>query len=113
LAVTSWAKKLMPVALPPGRARLATSPNLTGVFGAAGSWRASVAVARFAGHVRQRGSDQLAYATSIPQRGLLSRPSLQLHLKTERLAEASRPVTTQTLLTALLLLQEPQETSKR
>ena len=30
LAATSWAKKLMPVALPPGRARLATRPSLTG-----------------------------------------------------------------------------------
>src|SRR5262245_14249051 len=30
LAATSRVKKLMPVALPPGRARLATRPNLTG-----------------------------------------------------------------------------------
>jgi hypothetical protein len=30
LAVTSWRKKLMPVALPPGRARLATRPSWTG-----------------------------------------------------------------------------------
>src|SRR5262249_55521424 len=31
-ATTSWKKKLIPVALPSGRARLATRPNLTGVF---------------------------------------------------------------------------------
>src|SRR5262245_60538849 len=30
LAASSWEKKLMRVALPPGRARLATRPNLTG-----------------------------------------------------------------------------------
>ena len=30
LATTSWVKKLMPVALPPGRARLATRPSWTG-----------------------------------------------------------------------------------
>src|SRR5262249_56125890 len=30
LVATSWPKKLMPVALPPGRARLATRPSLTG-----------------------------------------------------------------------------------
>jgi hypothetical protein len=30
LALISWAKKLMPVALPPGQARLATRPSLTG-----------------------------------------------------------------------------------
>ena len=30
MATTSWTKKLMPVALPPGRARLATRPSLTG-----------------------------------------------------------------------------------
>ena len=30
MATTSWLKKLMPVALPPGRARLATRPSWTG-----------------------------------------------------------------------------------
>ena len=30
MARTSWTKKLTPVALPPGRARLATRPSLTG-----------------------------------------------------------------------------------
>src|SRR5207248_2870851 len=30
LAITSEAKKFIPVALPPGRAKLATRPNLTG-----------------------------------------------------------------------------------
>jgi hypothetical protein len=30
LACVSFAKKLRPVAFPPGRARLATSPSLTG-----------------------------------------------------------------------------------
>src|ERR1039458_9582208 len=33
LAVTSVLKKLMPVTLPPGRARLATRPSLTGSSG--------------------------------------------------------------------------------
>ena len=33
MATTSVMKKLMPVALPPGRARLATRPNLTGSWG--------------------------------------------------------------------------------
>ena len=31
MATTSWTKKLMPVALPPGWARLATRPSLTGL----------------------------------------------------------------------------------
>ena len=50
-AITSTVKKLMPVALPPGRARLATSPSLTGSIPTPNA----MGIARGRGFGRERG----------------------------------------------------------